>query len=70
MDNKSGSPVVLMNDIDPGFKNVSASGTGPFVGTSNGAEYHENKASGYEGPGRGSLTKLCSDDQMPSQTRE
>lgn len=46
-------------------KQVSASGTGPSVGPA-GFSVTEKPASGWEGPGIGSKTRMNSDGQMPS----
>lgn len=65
MENMSRQGGVIDNGISTGNPQVTApAGPGPFVGTGSEMPY-KNKGSGYEGPGRGNLTKLASDDQMP-----
>ena len=62
MENKSGSPIDLRSA--PPIQEspqVTASGTGPSVGTGSETPYLA-KGTGYEGPGMGSLKKLNSDD--------
>jgi len=46
---------------------VSASGSGPYVGPA-GPSVTERSASGYEGPGMGKARVLNSDNQMPGPT--
>lgn len=65
MENKSSQGGVIDNGISSGNPQVTApAGPGPFVGTGSETPY-KGAGSGYEGPGKGSATKLNSDDQMP-----
>lgn len=68
MENKSSQGGVIDNGISSGNPQVSApAGPGPFTATGTERPYAVS-ASGYEGPGKGSATKLNSDDQMPCQS--